>query len=186
MTPVNAAIQIDIQSVTLKDGSQLTIRAILPEDAARLQSFHQRLSSETIYLRYLEYHKVLTNEEAAHLCAVDYHNRMAFVATRFEGDEEFIVGVIRYEKLGATGLQTAEVAILIDDAYQRRGLGSILLNRLVDYASSEGIHVFTASFLFENTGFMNLIRKSGLRMSLKAAVVGVYEARILLNSPLLN
>lgn len=186
MTPVNAAVQIDIQSVTLKDGTQLTIRAILPEDAPRLQAFHQRLSADTIYLRYLEYHKVLTNDEAAHLCTVDYHNRMAFVATRFEGDEEFIVGVIRYEKLGVTGLQSAEMAILIEDAYQRRGLGSILLNKLVDYARSEGIHIFTASFLFENTGFMNLIRHSGLSMSLKTAVVGTYEARILLNSPVLN
>jgi GNAT superfamily N-acetyltransferase len=186
MPPVNAAVQLDIQSVTLKDGTQLTIRAILPEDAARLQSFHQRLTPDTIYLRYLEYHKILTDEEAAHFCTVDTHNRMAFVATRFEGDEEIIVGVIRYEKLGATGLQSAEMAILIDDAYQHRGLGSILLNKLVDYARSEGIHVFTASFLFENTGFMSLIRHSGLRMSLKAADVGTYEARILLNSPLLN
>ena len=74
----------------------------------------------------LALNKILTDEEAAHFCTVDTHNRMAFVATRFEGDEEIIVGVIRYEKLGATGLQSAEMAILIDDAYQHRGLGSIL------------------------------------------------------------
>ena len=186
MTSAKAAVQIEIQSITLKDGSQLTIRAILPEDAARLQAFHQRLSSDTIYLRYLEYHKILTDEEAAHFCTVDYHNRMAFVATRFEGDKEFIVGVIRYDKLGVKGLQTAEMAIIIDDAYQRRGLGSMLLNRLVDYARSEGIHIFVASFLFENTGFMNLIRRSGLSMSLKTDIVGTYEAHILLNSAALN
>src|SRR5262245_51207887 len=89
--PVNAAVQIDTQSVMLKDGTPLTIRAILPEDAARLQAFHKSLSADTIYLRYLEFHKVLTDEEATHLCTVDHHNRMAFVATRFEGDEEFIV-----------------------------------------------------------------------------------------------
>lgn len=186
MGVINEVLQVMSQAVTLKDGTQLTVRGILPEDTPRLQAFHQRLLPESIYRRYLEFHKILTGPEADHLCRVDYHQRMAFVATYEVDGEQRIAGVARYDLIESSHPRTAEVAVIIDDAFQRRGLGSLLFGRLVTYARLESIQAFVAAFFFENTGFLNLVRRSGLPMALKTVDAGVYEARILLNAFSLN
>src|SRR5258708_31586719 len=110
--------------VELRDGTRVTLRAIRPDDAPRLQAFHARLSPDSVYLRWLSAHPVLSDEEAEGLARVDYHDRMALVATI--PDDGAIVGVARYSITPGEGPGAAEAAVVVADAFQQRGLGTLL------------------------------------------------------------
>ena len=150
------------ETVALRDGTTVTIRPICPDDASRLQALFHRLSPESIALRFLGQPKDLPLEQARQLANVDYQKRMALVATRQHGDEEHIIAVARYA-VDATGQpDLAEAAIVVEDEYQKRGLGTLLLTRLVAYAQKHGIHAFRATVRHDNTQILRFVRHSGL------------------------
>ncbi len=86
----------EAQVAELRDGTRVSLRAIRPDDAPHLQSFHAQLSPQSVYLRWLSAHPLLTDEEAESLSQVDYRGCMAFVATLPAVGAEGIVGVARY------------------------------------------------------------------------------------------
>jgi len=166
--------------VTLRDHTQLIVRPIRAEDAPRLQALHSRLTPESIYLRFLDMHPELQLEEAQRLAQLDYQTRMAFVATEKIGDEAILVGVARYAVTDKPA--EAEYAIVVEDPYQGRGLGTILMDRLLNYARSNGIACFVAEVSVENEGMMHLLQRLGLPLEKHLdAGVGVWEMRIALN-----
>ena len=155
------------ETVALRDGTPVLIRPIRPDDAVRLQSFHQRLSPESIYLRWLSAHPVLTAEEAADLSNLDYSSRMAFVATLAPGaagDDHTgsIIGVARYAIAHPQRPHEAEAAVVVADAYQRQGLGGQLLRRLLAYARAQGMATWVAEINAQNAPMMRFIRRGGL------------------------
>ena len=163
--------------IPLADGALVTLRAIRPDDAPRLQALHLRLSPETIYLRFLGTHPTLSETEAARLANVDYQSRMALVATREAEGVEVIIGVARYAVIQAEKPDEAEAAIVVEDAYQGRGLGLILVERLLAYARSHGIRTFVAEINAENERILRFVRRSGLQAE-KHLQEGVWEIRI--------
>jgi GNAT superfamily N-acetyltransferase len=165
------------EPVTLRDGTPLIIRPIRPDDAPRLQAFHTRLLPESIYLRYLGPHPVLTAREAERLTNVDYAARMALAATRSEGEGETIVGVARYDALGPARPDEAEAAIVVEDRYQSRGLGALLMSRLLAYARTHGLRYFVAEVSDENDRLMRFVQRSGLPAE-KKLKEGVWEIRV--------
>jgi len=165
------------ETVTLRDGKTVTIRPIRADDAPRLQALHSRLSPESIYLRFLGVRPVLPPKEARRLASVDYHTRMAFVATREEGGEEIILAVARYAAIGADKPDLAEAAIVVEDGYQGKGLGTLLMERLVAYARAHGIRAFLAEASFENDRIMQFIQRAGLPVE-KKLESGVWEVRV--------
>jgi GNAT superfamily N-acetyltransferase len=164
--------------VTLADGQTVVIRPIRPDDAARLQAFHARLSPESIYLRWLSAHPVLSEAEARALSDVDYARRMAFVAVcRPAGDgEERIVGVARY---GVTPERAdeAEAAVVVEDSYQSRGLGSALLKRLVQYSAAQGVRAWVAEINAENARMLRFIQRVALPAT-RRLEGGAWQVRI--------
>ena len=165
------------ETVTLRGGTTVTIRPIRADDAPRLQAFHARLSPETIYLRFLGYHKALLDKEAERLATVDYQARMALVATREEGGEERLLGVVRYDVIDPRHPDVAEVAIVVEDRYQGRGLGTLLMNRLVAYARAYGIRAFVAEVSGENYRMLRFAQRTGLPVE-KKLEWGVWYIRI--------
>jgi RimJ/RimL family protein N-acetyltransferase len=150
------------EAVTLKDGISVTLRPIRPDDAQRLQAFHLRLSPETVYLRWLSAHPVLTDAEAEALSNVDYGTRMAIVATLPVEGEEHIVGVARYNLITSDQPDEAEAAVVVEDVYQHRGLGTILLQRLLAYSRAQGIRYWIAEINAENARMMKFVQRGGL------------------------
>ncbi len=149
------------EEVTLRNGTVVTIRPIRPDDAPRLQALFYRLSPESIALRFLGHLKELPLEQAQQLATVDYRTRMALVATRQQNGEEDIIAVARYAADSAKP-DLAEAAIVVEDEYQKRGLGTLLLTRLVAYARTHGIRAFMATVHHDNVQIMRFIRQSGL------------------------
>lgn len=148
--------------LTLKDGTQVVIRPIRPDDAEELQTTFQRLSMESIYLRFLSYKKEMPDEEARYLASVDYSSRMAFVAICKENERGIVVGVARYAVIENVHPEIAESAVVVEDKYQGRGLGKLLLWRLVNYARARGIHFLRGNLQIGNDRMLDLVRRSGL------------------------
>jgi acetyltransferase len=170
-------VSLDPENITLKDGTTIVIRPIHPDDAADLQEAFQRLSMESIYLRFLSVKKELTDEEARTLSTVDYSARMAFVALCKENDREIVVGVSRYALLDANKPEMAESAVVVADEYQGRGIGKLLLRRLVGYARAKGIHYLCGNMQIGNNRMLELVKRSGLPHQTRF-VEGMWEVTI--------
>ena len=175
MVGMNAADAAE--AVRLRDGTELFLRPIRPDDAPRLRALHSRLSPESIYLRFLGPHPVLTEEDAGRLATVDYRHTMAIVAVRKNGEDEAILGVARYAAVDPKSLDEAEVAIVVEDAYQGRGLGTLLMRRLIDYARRQGVAAFSAEITAGNERVMRFIRRSGLTTE-RSLDGGVWHIRV--------
>jgi GNAT superfamily N-acetyltransferase len=110
--------------VVLSDGGTVHLRPIVPSDADALLAFHGRMSDRTRYLRYFGAYPQIPPRDLERFTTVDHRDRVAFVALL--GDD--IVAVARYERIA--GGPSAEVAFVVEDAHQSRGLGPILLEHL--------------------------------------------------------
>jgi acetyltransferase len=157
-----------IRSWKLKDGTPVTIRPIRPEDEPLLVKFHETLSEESVYHRYFSQLKLdqrIAHERLTRICFNDYDREMALVAEYKNpkaGSLE-IIGVGRLSK--AHGRNEAEFALLISDSYQRQGLGTELLTRLIDIARDEKLKRVTAEILADNQGMQHVSRKVGFKIT---------------------
>ncbi|MEU8396058.1 GNAT family N-acetyltransferase [Nonomuraea sp. NPDC048892] len=140
--------------VVLADGGTAHVRPIRPADADRLRSFYSRLSDESIYFRFFGPRPRLSDREVERFTNVDYVNRVALIATI--GTE--MVAVIRYDR---TAPGEAEVAFLVEDAHQGRGVASVLLEHLAATAREHGIERFIADVLPANMRMTGLLRQAG-------------------------
>lgn len=139
----------------LRDGSSVRVRPIRPDDVPRLFDFHSRLSMNTTRLRFFTPMKHLSATFAEHLCTVDFKDRCAFVVSPLDSDCIHAVG--RYE---SESRHSAEVAFVVEDSFQGKGIGTLLLDRLVGHAHSKGFDRLTAVVLCENLNMLTLFRES--------------------------
>jgi len=148
--------------VLASDGGVVHIRPIVPDDADDVVEFHSRLSERTRYMRYFGPTPTLPPREVARMTTVDYHDRVALVALL--GGKIIAIGV--YEGLAdSLKPESAEVAFVVDDAHQGRGLGPILLEHLAGAAAENGFTRFEAEVLAENTNMVTVFRTAGYQLS---------------------
>lgn len=147
---------------TLGDGGEVTVRPIAVGDADALVRFHAHLSRRSIQMRYFYPHIELKPDEVAHLTQVDGTDRVAFVVEQSRD----IVAVGRYDRLDDPAV--AEVAFAVEDELQHRGIGPLLLQRLVGRAREVGITTFCAEVLAENTPMLDVFRQSGFPINTKS------------------
>ena len=112
----------------------MRLRPIRPEDAAALTQLYDRLSPESAYQRFFTVMRRLPPDWARILAGVDHDRNAAIVAA---GPDGGLVGVARYGTL--PGADEAEIALVVEDGWQHRGLGTILLSALLEHAESRGI-----------------------------------------------
>ncbi|MCU0488985.1 MAG: GNAT family N-acetyltransferase [Anaerolineales bacterium] len=169
------------EQVPLRDGARVTIRPILPRDAPLLQEGFTRLSAQSIYYRFLESARQLSDEQAQRLANLDYQDRMALVAVIEEQGIERLVGVARYAFSPEHGPGAAETAVVVRDDYHGRGLGTILYKRLILYAQQHGVTTFIGTIHQSNNVVMKFIRKSGLPFEREMIEPGTFLVKIHLN-----
>ena len=151
----------------LHNDEEVYIRPIRPEDEPMMASFNRTLSPYSIYLRY--FHPVspaqlMSHDQLAMLCFVDYDREMALVAERKDDrGRTQIVGMGQLTKL--QGTNDGEFAILIGDQYQRTGLGTELLARLIQIGRDEKLDRIVAEILPENEGMRRVCQKLGFEFS---------------------
>jgi acetyltransferase len=148
-------------SVTLADGRTVMLRPILPEDEPPLQAMVQRLSPEDIRRRFFQPIKELTHEMAARLTQLDYHREMALVITDpgVPAGKAEIWGVARI--MADADLEKAEYAIMLDPSLRGRGMGALLMERIIAYARQRGIREVYGSVLRDNEAMLKLNQALG-------------------------
>jgi acyl-CoA synthetase (NDP forming)/GNAT superfamily N-acetyltransferase len=151
--------------VVASDGGVVHLRPILPGDADAIVAFHARLSERTRYLRYFGPYPYISPRDLERFTVVDHHARVALVALL--GSE--IIAIGRYEgTLGPDGKEVAgpaEVAFVVRDDHQSRGLGSILLEHLMAAGRERGVRRFEAEVLAENSQMVRVFRDAGYQVS---------------------
>lgn len=145
------------RTVTATDGVPVFIRAIRPEDADRLIALYDRLSQHTAYQRFFTVMKRLPPDWARMLANVDYVRRLALVAEVGTPRGLEVVGVARYEPTARA--DTVEVAFVVQDGWQNKGLGTALLHDLLRAAEARGLRRFCAYVLAGNSRMLDLITR---------------------------
>ncbi|WP_458788556.1 bifunctional acetate--CoA ligase family protein/GNAT family N-acetyltransferase [Pseudonocardia phyllosphaerae] len=149
--------------VVASDGRIVHLRPMLPSDADDVLAFHGKLSDRTRYLRYFGPYPRISQRDLERFTVVDHHTRVAFLALL--GDE--IVAIGRYEGLPPKDggpVTSAEVAFVVRDDHQARGLGSILLEHLAAAARENGLQRFEAEVLVENHSMVRVFREAGYQV----------------------
>jgi GNAT superfamily N-acetyltransferase len=137
--------------VALKDGTRVHIRPIRPQDDRVLIEWFRHLSPETVYQRFFTNMSELPPAMARHAANAHFVNRMAMVAE--SGSE--LLGIGRYERTPDPAV--VELALLVADEWQNRGLGRILLREIMQVAGQNGIHKFRADVLAGNQRMLHLL-----------------------------
>jgi len=161
---INTAYPLQYETeVLLKDGSRILLRPIRREDTERWLAFVRRLSRRTKYLRFHYVPKEMGPEDAIRFCTVDYTNTFAFVAEVLKEQRKNIVAIGRYYRL--PNKHSAEVAFVIEDVYQGKGIGTKLMEWLANVARDNGITSFEADVLAENEQMITVFRDYGFHVT---------------------
>lgn len=149
-----------------KNGMQVLIRPIRPEDEPAMAKFHETLSDRSVYLRFFHVEKLssrVAHERLLRKCFIDYDKEMALVAEHENpAEEREIMAVGRLTR--TLGAREAEVAVLVADRFQHCGLGSELLGRLIQVARDEKLEQITATILPENMTMRAVARRYGFEV----------------------
>jgi len=148
-----------VERAVLRDGTQVLLRLVTPEDKELLRAGFERLSPESRYARFLAPKSQLSDDELRYLCEVDHEHHVAIGAVRDDGDPGAApvgLGIARFIRL-ADPPNTAEAAIAVADEIQHQGLGKLLFLRLVAAAAERGIERFRCEVLGSNAGMAGLL-----------------------------
>ena len=162
---------------TLRDGTTVVIRAIRPDDKTRLSRGFERLSAQTVYFRFLAAKKRLSDEELVHLTELDFVRHVGLAATIGEGEEERFIGVGRYVASveGGERPERAEVAFVVADDWQGKGIGRLLLRHLMGIARAADILEFEAEVLGRNRRMLKVFASEGreVNVSVESGMIRV-------------
>ena len=147
----------------LPDGTRVLVRPLLPSDRDELAAGYVHLSAESRHLRFFLPPEELTDEDLDRLTNLDYRDRFAWAAFALDDPGRPGIAVARYSR-DPVRPDTAEVAVTVADAYQHRGLGTLLVYRLADVALANGIRMFVSYVLWEHVHLLDVLRTRGARV----------------------
>jgi acetyltransferase len=149
------------------DGSDFLIRPIRPEDESLIVAFHRTLSEETVYQRWfanLGYDERVAHERLVRVCFTDYDREIALVAEHADPATGTVSIVAVGRLIRLRDGRSAEMSLIVSDAYQGHGLGRELLRRLIDVARAEGLQRIVAEILAANGPMIGLTRELGFEV----------------------
>lgn len=156
------------EDLQLRDGAKLRLRSLRRSDKGGLIALFKRCSPESIRYRFLSKIKSLPNEMLDRLLNVDGARQVALVVVREENGEERIVAVGRYNAENERPY-VAEVAFLVEDDFQKRGIGTLLLDHLAEIARQHDITHFSADVLVDNHVMLSVFRSAGYALTSRAS-----------------
>jgi RimJ/RimL family protein N-acetyltransferase len=145
------------RSVVLRDGSKVFVRPVRMTDEEALQRLFYELSSDSSYRRFMSHKSAHPHEEMQQLVDSNYDSNMALVVCDPESGE--LVGMARYDVDPSTRL--ADIAFVVRDDWQRRGIGTLLIRRMAEIARARGLLGFTANVLASNKPMLLVFQHSG-------------------------
>ncbi len=157
---------------TTKTGLTILLRPAKLSDEPLIKEFFYDLSDDSIYKRFFSVKDRMPHEQLQEYAVVDYSKDMIIVAVVEQGKKELIAGVAQYEIYG-DGLK-ADLAFMVKDEYQNKGVGSVLISYISLLAKKQGLLGFTADVLYENKPMLHLLEKGGFDIE-KHSEDGIHE-----------
>ena len=169
------------EEIPLEDGSRLLLRPILPEDEPALQAVFAKLTAEEIRLRFFAPINNLSHVTAARFTQIDYDREMALILTKpgIPGKTE-IFGVVRI--IADPDNERAEYSIIVHHDMTGKGLGILLMRRIIDYARSRGIGEIYGDVLHENRAMLKLCRAMGFSQARVPGEPGIVKVTLKLST----
>lgn len=157
--PPTPALEEWTWATVARGGARIKIRPLRKNDERREIAFVGSLSERSRYFRLFTPRKFLSPELLDQFMDVDYDRRMALVATVGEADKEQFVGVARYGETDRP--ERAELGVTVTDAWQRRGIATLLIQALMRFAQAHGFRELTGVVLPDNHAMLELARSLG-------------------------
>ncbi|EDP60905.1 bifunctional acetate--CoA ligase family protein/GNAT family N-acetyltransferase [Vibrio sp. AND4] len=167
-----------VETVTLKDGQPILLRPILPEDEPMHAQFIDSVSKEDLYKRFFSNVGEFNHEALANLTQIDFDREMAFVAVAFDEDGPLIIGVAR--ALITPDNSDAEFAILVRSDLKGKGLGKVLMQKIIAYCQAKGTKQMSGMTMPTNRGMLSLAQSLGFELDIQFAD-GIADMTLVLN-----
>jgi RimJ/RimL family protein N-acetyltransferase len=164
------------RELPLRDGGTVTVRPTLAGDRDEMQELFYRLPEKDVATRFFNRLTSLTDQAADHLCNVDYDEEMAFAAVVGPPENQQIVATSSYYRDPRDSF--AEVAYMVDPAWQGKGLATALHARTVEFARAHGVRGLSADVLVSNPAMLKVFRRATGHTLRMEADAGVYEIRM--------
>lgn len=160
---------------TTRAGLTVRLRPVRISDEPLLKDLFYSLSDRSMYRRFISPRKDMPHERLQEFVVVDYTKHVAILAVLKQAEKESVVGMGEYRV--EEGTHTADVAFVVRDEYQGKGVGTELLDYLIYLAKRQGLLGFTAEVLMENQTMLRLFEKAGFDIE-KRGSEGVYELKM--------
>jgi GNAT superfamily N-acetyltransferase len=156
---------------TLRDGTAVTVRAARVEDGPKIRRAFQNLDRDTVYTRFFGYKADVSGADLARITGADFETTVALLVTTGAGTDEVVVGGASYvvESSATTAGRSAEVAFLVEEDFQGRGIASSLMRHIIAIARANGLDRLEADVLARNHPMLNVFRRCGLPMEVRRA-----------------
>lgn len=152
----------------LKDGRNVILRPIKPEDEPMWLEMFQNFSEQAIRYRFFQSIKSTPHEVRVRYCNIDYDREMAIVAEMEEGGKRKILGVVRV--ILDTDKKSGEMAIIIADPWQGLGLGAKMMDFILEICKDKNVETLYATIMADNKPAINLMRKMGFHIELESGI----------------
>jgi acetyltransferase len=170
------------ETIALPDGTKLLLRPVRPEDEPAIQAGFMKLTPQDVRMRFFASMKTLPHDLAARLTQIDYDREMAFVAFTQDAAGATLEAVAVVRLMADPDNRQGEYAVVVRSDFQRRGLGRILMDRIIGYAGRRGISEMFGYVLEENSAMLKLCATLGFTVTKIADERGVAEVRLRLDS----
>ena len=148
-----------VKTLTLSDGTKVTLRPIRTADAAIEQQFVRSLSDEARYFRFMDMLRELSPQMLKQMTDIDYHDQMALIAVTTRPPKEVQIAVGRYVVF--PNGEECEFAIVVGNDWQKKGIATALMLMLIDAARKRGLKTMVGEVLASNTKMLHFVRKLG-------------------------
>jgi len=153
---------------TLRDGTSVTVRAAGANDGPKIRSAFLNLERDTVYTRFFGYKADVSDAELGRITSADFERVVALLVTIGAGDDEVVIGGASYFVSDATaGGRSAELAFTVEEDFQSRGIGSLLMRHVIAIARVKGLDRLEADVLSRNRPMLNVFRRCGLPMAVR-------------------
>lgn len=153
-------------SHTFKGDLAVHFRAIKPSDEDAMRKLFYRFSSHAIYFRYLSHIRVMPHESMQDYVNIDYLNTMSLIGTVERKGVECILAEGRYIRIDDGDI--ADIAIIVDEEFQSKGIATHLLQKLIEIAAERGVKEFTGLLSVNNKSILEVFRKISYPIQLKS------------------
>jgi GNAT superfamily N-acetyltransferase len=154
---------------TLRDGTAVTVRAAGANDGPKIRRAFLNLEPDTVYTRFFGYKADVSDAELGRITGADFERAVALLVTIGAGEDEVVIGGASYYVSGsdpATG-RSAELAFTVEEDFQSRGIGSLLMRHIITIARAKGLDRLEADVLSRNPPMLNVFRRCGLPIAMR-------------------